>query len=58
MHDENMFHQHVRSSFCGVGRDLIEYVTEVNPLRVGTFLPGVHIPKVRARGFQGEALCP
>ena len=75
-------------NFCGLSRGLIAYVTEVNPLRVGKFLPGVHIPivdeafmfedprpadagvlfawnyydeivpKLRARGFQGDVLCP
>jgi SAM-dependent methyltransferase len=33
-------------NFCRLGPDLIEYVTEVNPLRVGKYLPGVHIPIV------------
>ena len=33
-------------NYCGLGPDLIAYVTEVNPLRVGRFLPGVHIPIV------------
>lgn len=75
-------------NYCRLGPDLIDYVTEVNPLRVGKFLPGVHIPivdeavmftdprpadagilfawnyydeivpKLRARGFRGEVLCP
>jgi SAM-dependent methyltransferase len=75
-------------NYCGLGPDLIAYVTEVNPLRVGRFLPGVHIPivdeafmfddpqpadaallfawnyydeivpKLRARGFTGDVLCP
>jgi hypothetical protein len=33
-------------NYCRLGRDLIDYVTEVNPLRIGKFLPGVHIPIV------------
>jgi C-methyltransferase C-terminal domain/Putative zinc binding domain/Methyltransferase domain len=75
-------------NYCGLTRDLLAYVTEVNPLRIGKFLPGVHIPiveeefmfqdprqaeagllfawnyydeivpKLRARGFQGQVLCP
>jgi hypothetical protein len=75
-------------NYCGLGRDLISYVTEINPLRVGKYLPGVHIPivaessmfedprpadagvlfawnyydeivpKLRARGFNGDVLCP
>lgn len=34
------------ANFCRLGPDLVDYVTEVNPLRVGMFLPGVHIPIV------------
>jgi methylation protein EvaC len=75
-------------NYCRLGPDLVEYITEVNPLRIGKFLPGVHIPiveeefmfrdprppdagilfswnyydeivpKLRARGFQGEVLHP
>jgi methylation protein EvaC len=75
-------------NYCRLGPDLVEYVTEVNPLRMGRYLPGVHIPivdeermfederpadagilfawnyrdeiepKLRARGFQGEIVCP
>lgn len=75
-------------TYCHLGADLIEYVTEVNPLRIGKYLPGSHIPivdeefmftdprpadagilfawnyydeivpKLRARGFQGEVLLP
>jgi hypothetical protein len=33
-------------NYCRLGPELIEYITEVNPLRIGTFLPGVHIPIV------------
>ena len=75
-------------NYCGLGRDLIAYLTDVNPLRAGHFLPGVHIPivdeevmfddprpadagvlfawnyydeivpKLRARGFHGDVVCP
>ena len=75
-------------NYCGLGPDLVSYITEINPLRVGKFLPGVHIPivderrmftdpeppdvgilfawnyydeivpKLRARGFAGEVICP
>ncbi|HUG37739.1 MAG TPA: class I SAM-dependent methyltransferase [Candidatus Limnocylindrales bacterium] len=37
------------STVCNAGRlgpELIAYITEVNPLRVGTYLPGVHVPIV------------
>ena len=75
-------------NYCALRPPLVEYLTEVNPLRIGKFLPGVHIPivdeqvmfddprppaaailfawnyydeivpKLRARGFAGEVLCP
>jgi len=75
-------------NYCGLGRDLVSYLTDVNPFRFGHYLPGVHIPivseermfddpqpadtgilfawnyydeivpKLRARGFVGEMLCP
>jgi hypothetical protein len=33
-------------NYCRLGPDLVDYVTEVNPLRIGMRLPGVHIPIV------------
>ena len=33
-------------TYCRLGPDLISYVAEVNPLRIGMYLPGVHIPIV------------
>jgi SAM-dependent methyltransferase len=33
-------------NYCRLGPDLVAYVTEINPLRIGMFLPGVHIPIV------------
>jgi hypothetical protein len=33
-------------NYCRLGPELIEYITEVNPLRVGKYLPGVRIPIV------------
>ncbi len=41
--------------YCHLGPDLIDYVTEVNPLRIGMYLPGVHIPIVEEeRMFQED----
>ena len=34
------------ANYCRLGPDLIDYITEVNPLRMGMYLPGVHIPIV------------
>ena len=31
-------------TYCSLGPGLLDYITEINPLRVGTHLPGVHIP--------------
>ncbi len=75
-------------NYCRLGPELIAYVTEVNPLRIGKYLPGVHIPiveeqrmfddlrpadaavlfswnyyneivpKLRAKGYHGDILCP
>jgi SAM-dependent methyltransferase len=75
-------------NYCRLGPELLEYITEVNPLRIGKYLPGVRIPivaeermfeerqrpdaailfawnyyseivpKLRARGFQGDLLEP
>lgn len=75
-------------NYCRLGPEMIDYITEINPLRVGKFLPGAHIPivdeelmfsdphpadaavlfawnyydetvpKLRARGWNGEVICP
>jgi len=75
-------------SYCRLGPETIDYITEINPLRVGKYLPGTHIPivdeeqmftdprpadagvlfawnyydetvpKLRARGWMGEVICP
>lgn len=31
-------------NYCRLGPELVDYITEVNPLRVGHYLPGMHIP--------------
>jgi len=33
-------------NYCGIDGALISYITEVNPLRIGMYLPGAHIPIV------------
>ncbi len=40
-------------NYCQLGSDLVEYVTEINPLRIGKFLPGVHIP-IRSEEYMFE----
>jgi SAM-dependent methyltransferase len=34
------------ANFCRLGPESIDYITEVNPLRMGKYLPGVRIPIV------------
>jgi hypothetical protein len=34
------------ANYCRLGPDLVDYVTEINPLRVGMYLPGARIPIV------------
>lgn len=42
-------------NYCRLGPDLISYITEINPLRVDMYLPGVHIPIVDEEIlFQGD----
>lgn len=31
-------------NYCGIGVDLVPYTVDRNPLKVGTFTPGMHIP--------------
>lgn len=33
-------------NYCRLGPELLDYITEVNPLRIGRYLPGMHIPIV------------
>ena len=34
------------SVYCGLGTDMLDYITEINSLRVGTYLPGTQVPIV------------
>jgi hypothetical protein len=31
-------------NYCGIGRDLIDFAVDKNPLKVGMFTPGAHLP--------------
>jgi SAM-dependent methyltransferase len=33
-------------NYCRLGPERVRYITEINPLRIGKYLPGVHIPIV------------
>lgn len=32
------------TNYCKIGPDLLDYITEKNPLKIGKFSPGMHIP--------------
>jgi hypothetical protein len=36
-------------TYCGIGAHHLDYITEINPLRIDTYLPGAHIPIVDER---------
>jgi SAM-dependent methyltransferase len=44
-------------NYCRLGSDLVDYITEVNPLRIGKYLPGVHIPII-SEDYMFEDLQP
>ena len=31
-------------NYCGIGRDLVEYIVDKSPLKQGKFTPGMHLP--------------
>lgn len=39
-------------NFCGVRKDLLEYVVDVSPYKIGKFLPGIHIPVVEKKHIE------
>jgi methylation protein EvaC len=42
------------TNFCGLGPDLIEYVSDTTPGKQGTYTPGVHIPVVPWERFRDD----
>lgn len=36
-------------NYCGIGVNYLQYITEVNPLKIGTYTPGTHIEVVDER---------
>lgn len=36
-------------NFCGIGNEYISYIVEDNPLKVGLYTPGTHIPVVSSK---------
>jgi hypothetical protein len=31
-------------NFCGIGKEIINYIVDISPHKQGLFLPGTHIP--------------
>lgn len=42
-------------NYCGVGPDVLDYLAEVNPLKIGKYSPGVHIRVVEEEKIFREA---
>jgi len=39
-------------NYCGIGPDLIEYISDTTPIKQGKFTPGMHIPVKPYESFQ------
>ncbi len=39
-------------NYCGIGPDLIPFVTDTTPIKIGKYYPGVHIPIVKQEVFE------
>lgn len=40
-------------NYCGIGPDLLPFVTDNTPIKQGKFYPGVHVPVVPQENFKG-----
>jgi len=40
-------------NYCGIGTETLEYITEINPLKVGKYTPGAHIPVIHENVANG-----
>lgn len=41
-------------NYCGIGPDLIEYISDTTPIKQGKFTPGMHIPVVTNDSFKND----
>ena len=41
-------------NYCGIGPDLIEYISDTTPIKQGKFTPGMHIPVKPHEAFQAN----
>ena len=42
-------------NYCGIGPDLIEYISDTTPIKQGKFSPGMHVPVVPYETFKSSA---
>lgn len=42
-------------NYCGIKSDILPYVADLNPAKIGHYLPGTHIPVVHASDVQESA---
>uniref|UniRef100_A0A6H1ZFL6 Putative methyltransferase n=1 Tax=viral metagenome TaxID=1070528 RepID=A0A6H1ZFL6_9ZZZZ len=40
-------------NYCHINGDVLEYITEINPLKVGKYTPGVHVPVIHENAAGG-----
>jgi methylation protein EvaC len=38
-------------NYCGIGKETIDYISDITPIKVGKFSPGMHIPIVPHKAF-------
>ena len=43
-------------NYCGIGPDLIQFITDTTPEKQNKFSPGVHIPIVRPEGYFNDTV--
>ncbi len=41
-------------NYCGIGPDLVEYISDTTPIKQGKFTPGMHIPVVPYETFRSN----
>jgi len=40
-------------NYCHINGDVLEYITEINPLKVGRYSPGAHVPVIHENAASG-----
>jgi len=42
------------TNYCGIGPDLVEYISDTTPIKQGRYSPGTHIPVRPYSEFQND----